>query len=197
MRRFSSPAVTIALGALLGAAAGCSYYPRAVEGVPYRDPWVALPLRGWLAEDRAEPEAMAFCRPADCSPGLVVAVLRLTGEDAATAEAVLDDPARLVRFLQRSKDRSSREDAAAKNAARTIPPKRPVRTVAAAVPLRFGTGKGFTLTLGRADGSLRPAFGAALGRRDSGGLRVVLAIGEDPNAVTAAARRAAEGHSGS
>src|SRR4028119_1299958 len=60
----------------------CGYIARPVEGVPAGAPWEALPLRKWLAEDRAEPQALAFCAPPECSPGLAVSVVRLKGRDA-------------------------------------------------------------------------------------------------------------------
>ena len=58
----------------------------------------------------------------------------------------------------------------------------PVATVASATPIREADATGFVLSLGRRDGSKPPAFGAALGRRQGGDLRIVLAIGEDPRA---------------
>ena len=41
----------------------CGYIPRPVAGVPPGAPWEALPLRKWLAEERAEPVALSFCAP--------------------------------------------------------------------------------------------------------------------------------------
>ena len=55
-------------------------------------PWDALPLRKWLAEDRAEPQALSFCAPPECSPGLVVSVIDLTGKDADITEAASEGP---------------------------------------------------------------------------------------------------------
>src|SRR5690242_5590017 len=80
--------------------ASCGYIPRQVAGLPSGPPWDALPLRKWLAEDRAEPIALAFCAPPECSPGLAVSVIRLTGKDADITDAVLRDPERLARALR-------------------------------------------------------------------------------------------------
>src|SRR4028118_1516443 len=80
--------------------ATCGYIPRPVEGVPAGAPWEALPLRKWLAEDRAEPQALAFCAPPECGPGLAVSVVRLKGRDAQITHAVLRDPERLARALR-------------------------------------------------------------------------------------------------
>ena len=68
--------------------------------MPPGAPWEALPLRKWLAEDRAEPEALAFCAPPECRPGLVVGVVRLTGRDAEITDGILKNPERLARALR-------------------------------------------------------------------------------------------------
>lgn len=159
--------------------AACSYYPRAVEGLS-QTAWLDLPLRRWLAEDRAEPLALAICRLPECGPDMVVGVVEIRGRDADAAEAVLNDPERLARALRiRSDNNGSRT--------RRLDD---VPVAAAARPLRDGALKGFTLSLSRADGT-HAVFGVALGHRIGSDLRVVLAIGADPDAVEAAARKAA------
>jgi hypothetical protein len=111
---------------------------------------------------------------------MVVGVVEIDGRDADAAEAVLNDPERLARALRiRSENNSSKA---------RRPDGFPV--AAAAWPLRDGALKGFTLSLSRTDGS-RAVFGAALGHRIGSHLRIVLAIGADPDAVEAAARKAA------
>jgi hypothetical protein len=150
-----------------------------VEGLP-PTAWLDLPLRRWLAEDRAEPLAVAVCRLPECGPDMVVGVVEIHGRDADAAEAVLNDPERLARALRiRSESKGSR-----------APRRDDVPVSVAARPLRDGSLKGFTLSLSRTDGS-RAVFGAALGYRIGSDLRIVLAIGADPDAVEAAARRAA------
>jgi hypothetical protein len=178
---FRCPALrrAFACGVLLGALAACHFSPRAVEGVPFTEPWLVLPLNRWLAEDRAEPEAMAVCRPPDCGPGLVVAVVRLVGREAEISDAVLSDPRRLVRALVRPSD-----------------PKTPVRATASAKTMAAGAAHGFLMTLQRQDGT-RPAYGAALGQRLGQDLRVVLVIGEDRETVETTVRRVAREHLGS
>src|SRR3712207_49644 len=96
----------IRLASLLLAAllAACNLYPRAVQGVPVGEPWFALPLGEWLGEGRAEPEAMAACRPPACGPGLAVSVVRVSRTDAAVAERLLADPAPLARALEATRD---------------------------------------------------------------------------------------------
>jgi len=130
-------------------AACAAYYPEPVEGLSDSSSWIALPLRSWLAEDRAEPEAVALCRPPDCGPGMVVGVVRLHGKDANEAEAVLNHPDRLAQALEEMRGRKSK-----------------VRTVATARRLADGPSQGFLLSLGRDDGE-RAVYGAALGRRDA------------------------------
>lgn len=163
-------ALSFGAGLALAAMAGCGYIPRPVEGVPPGAPWEALPLRKWLAEDRAEPVALAFCAPPECSPGLVVGVVRLTGKDASEAEAVLKDPSALARAL-----RAPQKTASGKA--------KPVGAVVAARPLKEGSLRGFAISIAPADSGKRPAYGAALGRRTGGSLQAVLVIGEDEASV--------------
>ena len=174
--RCPAPRRAFACGVLLGALAACHFSPRAVEGVPFTEPWLVLPLNRWLAEDRAEPEAMAVCRPPVCGPGLVVGVVRLVGREAEIGDAVLSDPGKLVRALVTPKDS-----------------KAPVRATASARTLAAGAAHGFAMTVQRRDGT-RPAYGAALGQRLGPQLRLVLVIGEDPETVEATARRVAREH---
>ena len=120
-----------------------------------------------------------MCRPPVCGPGLVVGVVRLGGREAETAAAALRDPARLARALSTPKD-----------------PKKPVQTTASAKRLEAGAARGFSLALHRSDGS-RPAHGAVLGQRFGPDLRLVVVLGEEPEAVETAARRVAREHLGS
>jgi len=164
---------------LIGALGACHLVPQAVRGVPFEEPWLVLPLRSWLAENRAEPEAIALCRPPVCGPGLVVGVVRLSGREADLAEGALRSPERLARALSTPKD-----------------PKSTVQTAATAKPLVAGASRGLTLTLQRRDGT-HPAYGAVLAHRFGADLRMVLVIGEDPDSVENTARRVAREHMGS
>ena len=160
--------------------ATCGYVPRAVEGVPAGAPWEALPLRKWLAEDRAEPVALSFCAPPECRPGLAVSVVRLKGRDAQVTDALLRDPERLARALRSPAGRD-----------------KPVRTQVSVEPLRNAPYPGFTISLAPADGKKAPAYGAALGRRSGESLDVVLVIGETAEAVQDTARQVAARELGS
>jgi hypothetical protein len=160
--------------------ASCGYIPRPVAGVPTGAPWEALPLRKWLAEDRAEPVALSFCAPPDCRPGLAVSVIRLKGRDAQVTAALLEDPERLARALQSPAGRL-----------------KPVRTVVSAARLTDAPYPGFTISLAPADGKKAPAFGAALGRLSGDELEVVLVVGDNPDSVRDTARQVAERELGS
>lgn len=159
---------------------GCGYIPRPVAGVPPGAPWEALPLRKWLAEDRAEPVALSFCVPPECRPGLAVAVIRLSGKDAEITDAVLRYPERLARALRSPSGRD-----------------KPVRTLVSVERLEEAPYSGFAIVLAPADGGKRPAYGAALGRRSGEELHIVLAIGEDARSVRETARQVAERELGS
>jgi hypothetical protein len=151
--------------------ASCGYIPRQVAGIPADTSWDALPLRKWLAEDRAEPVALAFCAPPECGPGLAVSVIRLTGKDADLTEALLRDPERLARGLRSPVGRE-----------------KPVKTRIAVERLTGGPLPGFAIDLAPADGAKPPAYGAAFGKREGGTLSVVLVIGVSREAVVATAR---------
>ena len=168
------------IAALALSLATCGYVPRPVEGVPAGAPWEALPLRKWLAEDRAEPQALAFCAPPECRPGLAVSVVRLKGRDAQVTDAVLRDPERLARALRSPAGRD-----------------KPVRTQVSVEPLRGTPYLGFAISLAPADGRKPPAYGAALGRRSGESLDVVLVIGETAEAVQDTARQVAARELGS
>jgi hypothetical protein len=159
---------------------GCDYIPRTVAGLHADASWGALPLRKWLAEDRAEPIALSFCAPPECSPGLAVSVVRLKGRDAQVTEALLKDPERLARALRSPATRN-----------------KPVRTAVTAERLKNAPFPGFIITLASTEGGKPPAYGAALGRRSGEDLDVVLVIGQAADAVEQTAREVAAREFGS
>ena len=161
--------------AFFGILAACGYIPRPVEGVPSGAPWEALPLRKWLAEDRAEPQALSFCAPPACAPGLAVGVVRLKGWDADVTRALLQDPERLARALRSSAGRD-----------------KPVETAISVKRLNSTPYIGFTIGLAPRNDGKPPAYGAALGRPSGESLDVVLVIGNDPASVQETVRRVAE-----
>jgi hypothetical protein len=158
----------------------CGYIPRQVAGLPPDGSWDALPLRKWLAEDRAGPVALAFCAPPECSPGLTVGVIRLTGKDADVTDALLKDPERLVRALRSPAGRE-----------------KPVKTQITVERFKDAPYPGFAIDLAPGDGGKRPAYGAAFGRRDGEVLSVVLVIGEVPDVVRDTAKEVAARELGS
>lgn len=175
LSRFSLLVLTLAV-----TVASCGYIPRQVAGLPSDPSWDALPLRKWLAEDRAEPVALAFCAPPECGPGLAVSVIRLTGKDADITDAVLRDPERLARGLRSPAGRS-----------------KPVKSLITVERLTDVPYPGFVIALAPADGGKRPAYGAALGKRLGNELEVVLAIGESADVVRETARSVAARELGS
>jgi hypothetical protein len=160
--------------------ASCGYIPRPVAGVPAGAPWESLPLRKWLAEDRAEPVALSFCAPPECSPGLAVGVIRLTGRDADMTEAVLKDPERLARGLRSPAGRE-----------------KPVKTRIAVQPVKDAPYPGFAIDLASAKDAAHAAYGEALGRREGESLLVVLVIGQEADSVHRTARQVAARELGS
>jgi hypothetical protein len=150
--RFACMPAALAGAALAAALAGCIYFPEPVQGLPGGGGWVALPLRGWIAESAVKAEGIAGCFAADCAPRVGVGIFRAAGEEARVIAAVLREPERLVRFI----DERDRAD--------TGPRRKGVRTVATVEKLRESGLSGFAATLSRADGS-RMAHAAVLAAR--------------------------------
>ncbi len=132
-------------------------------------------MRKWLAEDRAEPHALAFCAPPECRPGLVVSVIDLKGPDAAISEGLLKDPSRLAQALRKAEAH------------------RKVQTIVSTARLDGPASQGFAISLAPSDGGKAPAYGATLGRRSGDTLKLVLVIGDDRDAVLTTVRQVA-GH---
>jgi hypothetical protein len=158
-------ALLLGIGLILGLTS-CDYLPRTVAGLHADASWGALPLRKWLAEDRAEPIALSFCALPSCNPGLAVSVIRLKGRDAQITESLLKAPERLARALRSPVDR-----------------KKPIKSTITVERLRDVSYPGFAITLSPQDSDKPPAYGAALGRRSGEDLDVVLAIGISPEIV--------------
>jgi hypothetical protein len=154
-------------------ASGCVYVPAPVAGVPAGGPWVALPLRGWIAEGGIEAEAIAGCFAADCAPRAGVGVFRARGEDARVIAGLLRDPDRLARLLTQRR---------AAGAAKRGP-----RTAFSAAPLAAGDLVGFVLTLSRDDGG-RAAHAVVLGAPRGAEIRFAIVVGESREGVENLAR---------
>ncbi|MGP9820606.1 hypothetical protein ACTZWW_11370 [Salinarimonas sp. NSM] len=179
--RLTRARVPVAILAACGIAtlAGCVGGPRLVAGLPDETGWLVLPLDRWSALDRGEPEGIAACLDADCPDRLMVSVLRLRGEAAQEARAVLADPQRLAAFLA-ARDRADESEA-----------RRAVTTRVETRPLAIEGLDGFAVSL-TAPATGRTAHGATLAREEQGGeLRLALVVGDDAAAVEAALRQVA------
>ncbi|MBM6595499.1 hypothetical protein [Microvirga pudoricolor] len=182
LRRIPSRSPLLA-GFVLGVVlAACGMFPRTLEGLPDGQAWTSLPLSDWLAEERAEPEAVALCE--ECGrAGMTAGAVRLFGTSAREAEAVLRAPQGLARALE-TKSKEPRGKA------------KPVPVRVTTRPLDEAGRSGFLLALSRADGAKPPVYGAALGLRQGDALGVVLVIGTEAGAVESLARRIAVEHLG-
>ena len=132
-----------------------------MQGLPGGDGWVALPLRGWIAESGLKAEGIAGCFAADCAPRVGVGIFRATGAEARTIAAVLREPERLVRFIEE------------RERADTAPQRKGIRTVATVEKLRESGLAGFAATLSREDGT-RMAHAAVLAAEGRESLRFAL-----------------------
>jgi hypothetical protein len=176
--RLCSFRVAVLGAALTAALAGCVYFPEPVQGLPGGGGWVALPLRGWIAESGVKAEGIAGCFAADCAPRVGVGIFRAVGEEARIVAAVLREPERLVRFIE-GRDRAD-----------TAPQRKGVRTVATVEKLRAAGLSGFAATLSREDGT-RVAHAAVLAAETREGMRFALVVGESREGVRMMAREVA------
>ncbi len=139
--------------------------------------WLALPMRKWLGtrENIGRPEALIACIAPTCRNRLIVGVFRLEGETADRAERDLRDPQMLMRGLAaRANDRKSGDGSA--SAANRM-----------AIDISAYTLddlSGFTISLTPPQNEA--VHGAAIGRRERDGLRIILAVGDDMQVVRAA-----------
>jgi hypothetical protein len=176
--RVCSFRVAVLGAALTAALAGCVYFPEPVQGLPGGGGWVALPLRGWIAESGVKAEGIGGCFAADCAPRVGVGIFRAAGEEARIVAAVLRELERLVRFIE-GRDRAD-----------TAPQRKGVRTVATVEKLRAAGLSGFAATLSREDGT-RVAHAAVLAAETREGLRFALVVGESREGVHMMAREVA------
>ena len=160
----------LAAGLVLLALAGCGQFDRLMEasfppevpGLPEGQPWVALPIGGWVTEGEVSADAIAACFAADCGERAGVGVFRAEGEQAATLQEIVAHPDLLAARLEA-------ESRIAKGK------RKPQPVVAAVQPLSAGALKGFSLHLARTDGS-HSAYGALLISNPAGGRMTALII---------------------
>lgn len=170
------------LGLLLAVPAGCMPGQRLAgldslalsEMAPDHggETWLALPMDRWRGsrDGLGKPRAVIACLADDCRNRLAAAVFELEGEAARLAERDLRDPQALLRSLE---SRTSNDS---------------VAVAINVAPLTIGELSGFEIALQSETGPERSVYGAGLGRREGRNiLVVVLAIGDDPQVVRAAA----------
>ncbi len=136
--------------------------------------WLALPMGKWLGT-RAHvgyPEAVIACIAPGCPNRLAVGVFRLEGETAERAERDLRNPQMLARGLATQDDTDG--DPAAPG----------IEIDIAAHSLDDLSG--FTISMRAPQADRRALHGAAIGRREEGDLRLILAVGDDLQVVRAA-----------
>jgi hypothetical protein len=168
----------LAAASMLAATAACSdldrlldyAFPPTVPGLPGEEPWVALPIGGWVTEGGIEARAIAACFSPACPERAAVGLFRAEGREAALLSEIVADPERLKRGLAEN-DRHDRS-----------PKRRHLRTEVAVAPLREGALAGFALRLARPDGS-HAAHGIVLARREQRSTSFLVVIGETEEAA--------------
>lgn len=174
----------VAVIASLLALTGCVYgQQRDFAQLSEGEIWLALPMGAWLGtQNYGEPEALAACLTPGCRNRIAVGVFRLEGDKALRTEAELRDPQRLVRALNARQNADQNRDRA--------------RFDLVAAQLTIGGLDGFQLSVAKRGETQPLLYGAAVGRRDSGGtggdLRVVFAVGDDAEVVRAAVAQLVE-----
>jgi hypothetical protein len=179
--RLRAGGVALALSLAL---AGCAAFDRAMEisfppevpGLPADEPWVALPIGGWVHDGGVSADAIEACFAGSCPQAGAVGVFRAEGEQAAALAEIAAHPDLLKTYLeQRSRQPKGR--------------RKPQPVTASLEPLAAGRLRGFALRLSRTDGS-RAAYGALLvSPAADGRLTALIVFAADPTAL----RRLAEG----
>ncbi|MCC5977995.1 MAG: hypothetical protein JJU21_08030 [Salinarimonas sp.] len=141
--------------------------------------WLALPMGKWLGtrENVGRPEALIACIAATCRNRLVVGVFRLEGETADRAERDLRDPQMLARGLAAQQD-----DQGNGNGSGAADRRIDIDVASHAI----ADLSGFTISLTTQRPRSTGVHAAAIGRREGRDLRVILAVGDDPQVVRAA-----------
>ncbi|KPQ10002.1 MAG: hypothetical protein HLUCCO17_12915 [Saliniramus fredricksonii] len=134
--------------------------------------WLALPMRKWLGTRKhvGYPEAVIACIAPGCPNRLAVGIFRLEGDTAKRAERDLRNPQVLARGLAAQDDGDPAAPA--------------IEIDIAAHSLDDLSGFTISMRAPQADG--RALHGAAIGRREGADLRLILAVGDDPQVVRAA-----------
>lgn len=146
--------------------------------------WVAFPMHRWYGTRTGvgKPRAVVACLAGNCRNRLAAAVFELEGETARLAERDLRDPQALLRSLTLA-DREARDR---DETDRRRP--RPEMAIEVA-PVAIGDLAGFEIALRTTTGPQRSVYGVGAGRRAGGVMLVVLAVGDDPQVVRAAAEQ--------
>lgn len=150
-------------------------FPATVPGLRSDQPWLALPIGGWVVEGGISAQAIAACLDPACSPRAAIGLFTATGADAAILARLLDDPDALRRGLL------------ARIAAAPRRSKRRAATAVEVAPRREGALTGFALRLAGADRS-REAAAVVLARRRPDEIRLILIVAPTLEAADRVAR---------
>lgn len=175
-------AAAVGLGGCLdGGLASSVAFPPDIPGLVPDQPWVRMPVDAWVADGPVEAVALAACFSQSCAPQAAVGLFRARGREGERLARIADDPERLARAVLAGRPRPRGA------AARPRPP-----VAASAERIREAGWRGFSLHLGRRDGS-RGAHAAVLTRQAGGTVTVVMVVSPAPDGALRIAREIAAG----
>ena len=168
-------------GCLEGGLASSVAFPPDIPGLAPDQPWVRLPVDAWVAEGPVEAAAIAGCFAPGCAPPAAVGLFRARGREGERLVRLAEDPERLAKAVLEGKPRPK---------GATARPRPPV--AASAERLRENGWRGFSLHLGRIDGT-RTAHAAVLTRQTGGTVTMVIVVSPAADGALRLAREVAAG----
>ena len=174
-------ALTLALPLALTLPLGsCGHFGPGLAELPAAQGWQVMPVGRWVIDDMIRPQTVVFCPAETCPSPAMVAVFKVTGQEAARLEQLIgQNPARMLQNI-------------------SGPPIRPRPSGKADRPTHPGstttveklddglTGARITLRSKAVDG--RVATGVVLVKRDGATLAISLAVTTDPDKALAHAK---------
>jgi hypothetical protein len=167
--------LAIALTLPLGS---CGHFGPGLAELPAGQGWQVMPVTRWVIDDNIRPQTVVFCPAETCPSPAMVAVFRVTGQEAGRLEQLIgQNPARMLQNISRPPGRPRPSGKADK----------PAHPGSTATIEKLGSdglsGARIILRSKAADG--RSASGVVLVKREGATLAIALAVTTDPETALA------------
>lgn len=192
----SGPRLPVRLALLLAVSlplTSCGHFGPGLAELPAAQGWQVMPVTKWVIDDAIRPRAVVFCPAETCPSPALVAVFRVTGQEAGRLEQLIgQDPARLLRTAARPAARQRPAVPAGKssNSSKRSESGKPSHPGSRTTVEKIGQDglTGARITLQARSEDARTASGVVLYRRDGPALTIALAVTTDPDKALAHAK---------